>query len=65
MPKTSSYGKSFMFFLACELYANGKVLTFCDHVSYWESKTVRKNVFNCRLLFSTSTFDSGAYGVRG
>ena len=39
IPKTGSYGERLKFVLACELNAN--VLTFCDHVSYWECKTMR------------------------
>ena len=54
-----------MLVLTCELNAKGKIFTFCDHVSYCESKTVRRNVFNWQLLFSKSTLDHGAYGVRG
>ena len=65
MPKTSSYGERFMFVLNEELNANGKVLTFCDHVSYSETKTVLKNLFCCLLLFSSNLFDHGEYAVRG
>ena len=65
MPKKSSYGERFILVLTCELNAKRNVFTFCDHVSYCESKTVQRNVFNCLLKFSTSHFDRGAYDVRG
>ena len=65
MPKKSSYCAMFMLALIWELNKNGIVLTFCDHVSYCDSKTVRKNVLFCLLLFSTHPFDHSAYGVRG
>ena len=65
MPKTSSYGELFKFALICDLIENRNVVTFCDHMSYCDSKTVRRNVFNCLLLFSTNPFDHGAYCVRG
>ena len=55
----------FILVLTCELNANGNTFTFCDHVSYCESKTVRRIVFNWRLLFSTSPLDHSAFGVRG
>ena len=45
--------------------AQGYTFTFCDHVSYCESKTVQRNIFKWRLLFSTSPLDHGAYGVHG
>ena len=64
MPKTISYGERFIFVLTCEWNAKGKVFTFCDLVSYCESKTVQTKVFSCLLLFSTIPFDHGAYGVR-
>ena len=38
---------------------------FYDHVSYCESKTVRKNLFSFLLLSSTNPFDLGSYSVRG
>ena len=60
MPKTSSYGRRFMFFLICETNTNGKVITFCDQVSYCEFKIVRKKVVNCLLVFSTKPFNHGA-----
>ena len=64
-PNTSSYGERFVLVLTCELNPKGNTFTFCDHVSYCESKTVRRNAFNWRLQFSTSPLDHGAYGVRG
>ena len=39
--------------------------TLCDHVSYCESKIVRRNAFSWQLLFLTKPLDLGAYGVRG
>ena len=54
-----------MFVRTCELKANENIFTFCDNLSYCESRTVRRNVFNWRLLFSTSPLDHGAYSVRG
>ena len=47
-----------------ELNANGKLFTLCDHVSYCESRTVRRNVFNWPLIISTIPLDHGAYGIR-
>ena len=64
-PKTISYGDKFILVLSCELNAKGNDFTFCDHVAYCESKTVQRNVFSWRLLYSTSPLDHGAYGVRG
>ena len=65
MPKTVSYGEIFILDLSCELYAEGKVLTFCDLLSHCASKTMQRNVFNCLPSFYTSTFDNGSCGVRG
>ena len=65
MPQTRSYGERYVFVLTCELIPKGKVFTFCDHLTYCEYQTVRRKVFSCLLLLSTSRFDHGAYGVRG
>ena len=46
-----------------ELNANGNFLTFCDHVSYGDSKTVRRKAFSCLLQFFSNPFDHGAYVV--
>ena len=54
-----------MWVITCEMNTKGKVLTFCDHVSYCESKTVRRSVSNGRLLFSTIPSGNGEYDVRG
>ena len=62
MPKTSSDGKRFIVVLICEFNAKGKVFTFFDHLSYFESRTLRENVFNCQF-FSANPFDQGAYCV--
>ena len=64
-PNTSSYGDKIILVLTCELNAKRNVFDFCDHASYCESKTLRKNMFSWRLLFSTSPLDHVGYGVRG
>ena len=40
-------------------------LSLYVQVSYCESRTVRRNVFNWQLQISTCPLDHGAYGVHG
>ena len=59
-PNTSSYGECFVLVTICENIGKGNIFTICDHVSYCESQTVRRNVFIWQLVFSISPLDHGA-----